>query len=194
MIKKPSILNYLLHGLLCVFLCASVACRSAGAIQQPVTANLYEETRRKDSALVVRYAGALNTPPVMIRSSLPLYRYLDRHMNTPFSKTPSEKTLNDVLLVQKLYDEVYHKKTPDNYDELYQSKLIPKFTDTTFLAEGDLLFFEEGRGYMPVVKSVGIYLQNGRFVACTAYTGGVTINDLRNGYWQKRYKLAGRLR
>lgn len=196
MINKTYLLNNPASALLCLFLCACTACRSAGALQSPavVTSGLYEENRRKDSMLVRKYAGLLHTTPAVITNSLPLYRYIDRYLNTPFSKTPSERTLNDVLLVQRLYEEVYHRKTPGTYDELFQSKLIPKFTDTTYLAEGDLLFFEEKKGYMPAVKNVGIYLQQGRFLSCTSYTGGVTINDLTQAYWQQRYKLAGRLR
>jgi hypothetical protein len=196
MINKPFLLNNPVSALLCLFMCAYSACRSAGALQSPSSVNtgLYDETRRRDSLLARKYAAMLHTTPAMISSSLPLYRYIDRYLNTPFSKTPSDRTLNDVLLVQRLYDEVYHKKTPGTYQELYQSKLIPKFTDTAYLAEGDLLFFEEKKGYMPPVKNVGVYLQQGRFLSCTAYTGGVTINDLTQTYWQQRYRLAGRLR
>ncbi len=64
--------------------------------------------------------------------------------------------------------------------------------DNASLTEGDLVFFHtSGRGKS--ITHVGVYITNNRF-AHASTTGGVTIGDLNDPYWQQRYRGAGRIK
>lgn len=59
---------------------------------------------------------------------------------------------------------------------------------TTELKEGDLVFFNTGRG----VSHVGIYLRNNKFIHASV-SQGVTVSDMYETYYLKRYLGAGRV-
>ncbi len=56
------------------------------------------------------------------------------------------------------------------------------------LQTGDLVFFKNGSR----ISHVGVYLTNGRFVHASC-TQGVTISQLKESYYQKRFLGAGRI-
>jgi hypothetical protein len=184
-----------------------------GSTQRPAAGNEYEvtdrvENARRDSMMTEKYSDKLEVDTKNIKSSFGLYQFIDGQINTPCSESAGESTTSSVKLAQELYKEVYERKIPASYSELYNSNLVAKFSATTYLAEGDLLFFEEkpeaasGDGQNQAVqkynesleKVVGVYLQNKRFVTCAEEDGAVAINKLNQEYWETRYKVAGRLR
>ncbi len=59
---------------------------------------------------------------------------------------------------------------------------------TTELKEGDLVFFNTGRG----VSHVGIYLRNNKFIHASV-SQGVVVSDMYENYYLKRYLGAGRV-
>jgi hypothetical protein len=56
------------------------------------------------------------------------------------------------------------------------------------LKEGDLVFFNTGRG----ISHVGLYMANNKFVHASTSLG-VVISSLDETYWKKRYVKSGRL-
>lgn len=56
------------------------------------------------------------------------------------------------------------------------------------LKEGDLVFFNTGRG----ISHVGLYMANNKFVHAST-SMGVVISSLDEPYWKKRYVKSGRL-
>ena len=56
------------------------------------------------------------------------------------------------------------------------------------LKEGDLVFFQSGRS----ITHVGLYIGNNKFVNAST-SSGVTISDLSDNYWNKKYAGAGRV-
>lgn len=56
------------------------------------------------------------------------------------------------------------------------------------LKEGDLVFFNTGRG----ISHVGLYIANNKFVHAST-SMGVVISSLNEPYWKKRYVKSGRL-
>lgn len=53
------------------------------------------------------------------------------------------------------------------------------------LKQGDLVFFKTNRGTR--VNHVGIYIGGGKFIHASSGTGRVTISDLNDGYYSRRY-------
>jgi cell wall-associated NlpC family hydrolase len=56
------------------------------------------------------------------------------------------------------------------------------------LETGDLVFFQTGN----TTWHVGIYLQDGQFMHASV-TYGVSVSDINNTYWKRRYKGARRI-
>jgi cell wall-associated NlpC family hydrolase len=59
----------------------------------------------------------------------------------------------------------------------------------TRLREGDLVFFNTIGG----ISHVGVYLKNNKFIHASS-SHGVTISDLNDTYYSKRFIAAGRVR
>ena len=57
------------------------------------------------------------------------------------------------------------------------------------LQEGDLVFFNTTGG----ISHVGVYLHNNKFYHASS-SGGVTVSDLDEDYWRRRFMGAGRVR
>jgi lipoprotein Spr len=86
-------------------------------------------------------------------------------------------------LVQILYVTNFGINLPRTAREQYDAT---KRISRTDLKEGDLVFFNTQGG----VSHVGVYLQNNKFVH--ASSGGVTISDLFEPYWERRFIGVGR--
>lgn len=65
-------------------------------------------------------------------------------------------------------------------------KTIPKHE----LQPGDLVFFNTLRS---TFSHVGIYLGNNRFIHAPSSGGGVRVENMQDGYWQKRFNGAQRI-
>lgn len=145
----------------------------------------------------------LDTDPSLIEQSFTLYQFIEQQLNTPCRDTPGDQETSDGELTQQIFNRVYDRKIPATYEDLRTSPLIPKFSARSYLAEGDLIFFEEeeddadqlsGERPQSAEQTVGVYLQNNRFVICSEEAGAVVVNNLDSRYWSRRYKMAGRLR
>lgn len=192
-------------ALLLVIFLSFQACRSPGGARRSPAGSEYEvadpaKIERRDSLLVRKYASLLDIDPSLIEQSLALYQFIDQQLNTPCSDTPGDQATSDEELTRQIFDRVYDRKVPATYEDLKKSRLIPKFSARSYLAEGDLIFFEyEDAGQLPgeppqsVKRTVGVYLQNNRFVICSEEIGAVVVNNLESRYWSRRYKMAGRL-
>ncbi|MFN8239081.1 MAG: C40 family peptidase [Chitinophagales bacterium] len=78
----------------------------------------------------------------------------------------------------------------DSYATSRQLADLTEYVDREELREGDLVFFNVNGGG---ISHVGIYLQNGKFTHSSS-SQGVTISDLSDSYWEKRYCRAGRIK
>jgi lipoprotein Spr len=81
---------------------------------------------------------------------------------------------------------VYGIDVPRTAKEQYDFSTHIKDED---LQEGDLVFFKSGHR----ISHVGLYLVNNKFVNAST-SGGVTISDLNDTYWSKKYAGAGRVK
>jgi lipoprotein Spr len=135
--------------------------------------------------LQFKYALLLNTEVEMVRNTN-LFKIIDEWLGTRYRLGGTSKMGIDCsALMQVFFTALYGIALPRTAKEQYNfSRRISR----TELQEGDLVFFGTGHG----VSHVGIYLQNNKF-AHASTSEGVTISDLFDPYWVKRFVGVGRV-
>jgi len=147
----------------------------------PSTSNSFIENA---SNLQLKYALLLDVEVEQV-INLNLFKVLDEWMGIRYRLGGSTKDGIDCsALMQILFSSLYAISLPRTAREQYDySRKISR----TELKEGDLVFFNTIGG----VSHVGMYLQNNKFIH--ASTGGVTISDLYDEYWMKKFIGVGRV-
>lgn len=136
------------------------------------------------SGLQLKYALLLDVE-VEHALNLGLFKVLDEWLGTRYRLGGSSKTGIDCsALMQILFTSLYGLTIPRTAREQYD---FARKISRTELKEGDLVFFNTIGG----VSHVGMYLQNNKFIH--ASTGGVTISDLYEEYWMRRFIGVGRV-
>lgn len=136
------------------------------------------------STLQLKYALLLDIE-VEQALNMNLFKILDDWIGTKYKLGGSTKDGIDCsALMQILFTSLYGITLPRTAREQYNfSRKISRAE----LKEGDLVFFNTIGG----VSHVGMYLQNNKFIH--ASSGGVTISDLYEDYWMKRFIGVGRV-
>jgi lipoprotein Spr len=97
----------------------------------------------------------------------------------------TKKGIDCSAFVSAVYAGVFGITLPRTARDQYKfSKKISR----TELKEGDLLFFNTRGG----ISHVGIYLQNNKFIHASV-SRGVTVDDLYDSYYLRRFVAAGRV-
>ena len=138
-------------------------------------------------ALKFKYAILLDVPVEEIDDTK-LFSFIDSWYGTPYRYGGFSKEGVDCSgFTQAFMSGIYNISIPRISAEQYnQSKRISRKE----LEEGDLVFFKtSGR----TVSHVGIYLRNNKFVHAST-SAGVTINDLDDDYYARRFAGYGRVR
>lgn len=139
----------------------------------------------KPFSLQLKYAKLLDADESEIRND-PLYQFIDDWYGTSYCMGGMTKNCVDCSgFVQTFYSTVYGIIIPRTSKEQYG---FAKKISSAKLKEGDLLFFNTRGG----VSHVGIYLMNNKFVHAST-SAGVTISDLDETYYSKRFISAGRV-
>jgi cell wall-associated NlpC family hydrolase len=139
----------------------------------------------KATTLHLKYSILLNIEVEMLAGDA-LLPHVDEWYGTPYRMGGTSKTGVDCsAFVQAVYLSAFAVSLPRTARDQYNSARI---ISTTELQEGDLVFFNTRGG----VSHVGIYLQNNKFIhASTSY--GVTVSDMFDSYYIKRFIGAGRI-
>lgn len=144
-----------------------------------------------DQRLRVKYAAWLKTDPDSLKN-MTLYQFIDKWMKTPYRwGGTDEKGIDCSAFMQRLLQDVYNIPVPRTSVEQFFTKNIEPFHDSHYFAEGDLVFFATIPG--KPVSHVGFYLQNRVFVNASS-SQGVSLANLDDPYWKKRYVAAGRVK
>lgn len=139
----------------------------------------------KATALHFKYAVLLNTDVEDLVDNT-LLEHVDEWYGTPYRLGGStKKGIDCSAFVQAVYTSAYALTVPRTAREQYKHSRIVSATE---LQEGDLVFFNTRGG----VSHVGIYLQNNKFIHASS-SQGVTVSDLFDPYYLKRYIGAGRI-
>lgn len=121
-------------------------------------------------------------------TDLGMYANIFKWLSTPYrygGKT--EKGIDCSNYVYKLMNDA---TCADAYATSRQLADLTEYVDREELREGDLVFFNINGGG---ISHVGIYLQDGKFTHSSS-SKGVTISELDDPYWEKRYCRAGRIK
>lgn len=129
--------------------------------------------------LQFKFSLLLDTEVEMIQN-LWLVKQVDEWLGTKYRLGGSTKAGIDCsALMQVLFSSIYGISLPRTAREQFQASNRISKED---LKEGDLLFFNTTGG----VSHVGLYIQNNKFVHASS-TGGVTISDLDEEYWSRKF-------
>jgi lipoprotein Spr len=151
--------------------------------RKSVGTSVNESTIENASSLQLKYALLLDVE-VEQALSLNLFKVLDEWLGTRYRWGGTTKDGIDCsAFMQVLFTTVYGISLPRTARDQYE---FCRKISRTELQEGDLIFFNTIGG----VSHVGMYLQNNKFVH--ASTSGVTISDLYDEYWMKRFVGVGR--
>ena len=139
----------------------------------------------KADLLQIKYAVMMDVPVEQL-NDLPLLQQIDHWWGTRYCLGGDDENCIDCsAFTQTLLRSVYGIDVPRTAKEQYDFSSHIKEED---LQEGDLVFFKSGHK----ISHVGLYLINNKFVNAST-SGGVTISDLNDAYWSKRYAGAGRV-
>src|SRR6478672_17512 len=143
-----------------------------------------ESTIENADNLQLKYALLLDIN-VEQAIDLNVFKVLDEWMGTRYRLGGSTKDGIDCsAFMQVLFSTVYGTSLPRTAREQYS---MSRHISRTELKQGDLIFFNTVGG----VSHVGMYLQNNKFVH--ASSSGVTISDIFDEYWVKRFIGVGRV-
>jgi len=141
---------------------------------------------KPDSLSVINYFSAkgINLDSC---ANYALYSEIYQWLGTPYHYGGESRNGIDCSGFSKeVYGAVYHRELKGGSRDIFKTVLPLK---EKYLDEGDLLFFKIKKGR---ISRIGIYLQNGKFAHATTQSG-VTISDLTEAYYQKRFYKAGRI-
>ncbi len=139
----------------------------------------------------LKFATYLHVDPAEL-SDPTLYRFIDRWLNTPYKwGGTDERGIDCSAFLQKLFVEVYAMNIPRTSLHQFLDEKVERFKSPAFLTEGDLVFFQTVGDKF--ISHVGLYLHNGIFVNSSS-SKGVSLANLNDTYWKKRYVASGRLK
>jgi len=138
------------------------------------------------TAMQLKYAVLLDTKVEQL-PSLSLLEQIDPWMGVPYRSGGSSRSGIDCsAFTMQVFEQCCGFKLPRTSR---QQHAFCEPTRSDALITGDLLFYAtRGKG----VSHVGIYLGNGKF-AHASVSNGVTVSDIADPYYQKRFISAGRI-
>ncbi len=115
-----------------------------------------------------------------------LYRHYNQWRGTPYKYGGLSRGGVDCSgFVHQSYKSVFNISLPrSTKDQINKGKRVY----INELKTGDLVFFKTGYK----TRHVGIYIEGGKFMHAST-SRGVTLSDVRNGYWRDHYWQARRL-
>lgn len=160
-------------------------------VVKPADPALTLPNARAETKLMAKYAAWLKVSPDSL-SNVALYTFIDKWLKTPYKYGGiDEKGIDCSAFIQRLLNDVYNIQVPRTSAQQFFTKNVEAFHDKTYFSEGDLVFFCTVPGNP--VSHVGMYLKNRYFINAST-SSGVSLANLDDPYWKKRFVAAGRVR
>ncbi|MDR1344781.1 MAG: C40 family peptidase [Tannerellaceae bacterium] len=126
------------------------------------------------------------------KDNLRLYTLALQWMGTPYRYGgSSRKGIDCSHFVGVIYRDVYRMQLSASAANLLKNKCAR--VNRSGLREGDLVFFQTGRGSRKTPNHVGVYLKNNKFVHAST-SRGVIVSDLAELYYSRTWITGGRVK
>lgn len=147
------------------------------------------ETRKSSSSFTIDDAWRNLDVKLSRNDNKALYEELKSWLGTPYKYASMEKGVGTDCsgMVMQVYLKVYKQKLDRNSARQFTHNCKKISRDN--LLEGDLVFFNNGKGS---ISHVGIYLKDGYFVHASS-SRGVMVNNLSQRYYDAHFHCAGRV-
>ncbi|THU38526.1 NlpC/P60 family protein [Niastella caeni] len=140
---------------------------------------------------ITKYAAYLKIDPDSLKNVV-LYTFIDKWMKTPYKYGGNDENGIDCsAFIQRLLNDVYNIQVPRTSAQQFFTKNVEPFHDNSYFSEGDLVFFCTVPGNP--ISHVGMYLRNRYFINAST-SSGVSLANLDDPYWKKRFVAAGRVK
>ncbi len=160
-------------------------------VVKPADPELAAAGTKPEKRTITKYAAYLKIDPDSLRNIV-LYMFIDKWMKTPYKYGGNDENGIDCSgFIQRLLSDVYNIQVPRTSAQQFFTKNVEPFHDNTYFSEGDLVFFCTVPGNP--ISHVGLYLRNRYFINAST-SSGVSLANLDDPYWKKRFVAAGRVR
>jgi lipoprotein Spr len=160
-------------------------------VVKPADPTLAPANASAERKMFHKYGAFLKIDPDSL-SNYPLYAFIDKWMKTPYKYGGNdEKGIDCSGFIQRLLNDVYNIQVPRTSAQQFFTKNVEPFHGKIYFSEGDLVFFSTVPGQP--ISHVGMYLHNRYFINAST-SSGVSIANLDDPYWKKRFVSAGRVR
>jgi murein DD-endopeptidase / murein LD-carboxypeptidase len=193
--KRISFLTYSLGFFLFMLASCSGSRKSTNQYEtivvKPADPSLTLPNASAERKLMARYAAFMKISSDSL-SNVVLYAFIDKWLKTPYKYGGiDEKGIDCSAFIQRLLGDVYNIQVPRTSAQQFFTKNVEAFHDKTYFSEGDLVFFCTIPGNP--ISHVGMYLKNRYFINAST-SSGVSLANLDDPYWKKRFVAAGRVR
>jgi lipoprotein Spr len=160
-------------------------------VVKPADPEIAAAGTKPEKRTITKYAAYLKIDPDSLRNIV-LYMFIDKWMKTPYKYGGNDENGIDCSgFIQRLLSDVYNIQVPRTSAQQFFTKNVEPFHDNTYFSEGDLVFFCTVPGNP--ISHVGLYLRNRYFINAST-SSGVSLANLDDPYWKKRFVAAGRVR
>jgi murein DD-endopeptidase / murein LD-carboxypeptidase len=193
--KRLSFLTYTLGFFLTMLASCSGSRKSTNQYEtivvKPADPSLTLPNASAERKLMARYAAFMKISSDSL-SNVVLYAFIDKWLKTPYKYGGiDEKGIDCSAFIQRLLGDVYNIQVPRTSAQQFFTKNVEAFHDKSYFSEGDLVFFCTVPGNP--ISHVGMYLKNRYFINAST-SSGVSLANLDDPYWKKRFVAAGRVR
>jgi cell wall-associated NlpC family hydrolase len=127
-----------------------------------------------------------------LEKSLKLYRFIKNNLGKKCGVSQKDN-YNCGAFLSSLYKEVYKIDLPGGIAAQMNSSIIELYRDTSYLKEGDVLFFNLSDEQPKKISYNAFYLSNGFFLIAS-FSNGIIITEMKKPFWMKRFAAAGRIK
>jgi lipoprotein Spr len=160
-------------------------------VVKPADPALAPANASAERKMFIKYGAYLKIDPDSL-TNYTLYAFIDKWMKTPYRYGGNdEKGIDCSGFIQRLLNDVYNIQVPRTSAQQFFTKNVEPFHGKNYFSEGDLVFFCTVPGQP--ISHVGMLLHNRYFINAST-SSGVSIANLDDPYWKKRFVAAGRVR